>query len=163
MTSLQMNMNSVPAAALRSGGTTAYCEASPSPVSPITMNDSASSPAKRVIGMFGSTPSRFCACTQRMRSESVGSPNQRAILSLRDSQSGRQLTQENCLRPTPGRARSGSYSGVGSAQSVQPQPAASRDVRDERISVVCREALDGKSPPLGGRATLRRCLRPVKP
>ena len=73
----------VPSLIFKNPGTTAYCGASPSPVSPMSMKeyDAGSS---RTIVKSGVAPDSSWRATQRRRSSSVGSPNHRASTSLRE-------------------------------------------------------------------------------
>src|SRR5262245_47397022 len=78
-----MTANEVPSPSLSSPGTTAYCEASPSPESPNSRN--VKSPAICLfIRKSGSTPRSRCDATQRRRTSEEGSPNRPARISFLD-------------------------------------------------------------------------------
>src|SRR5918995_1567597 len=100
MTSLQTTMKSVSCPHARSGLTTAGCEASPSPVSPTTINETSSRPAcSATIRSLGSFPDCLCSLIQRRRSSLVGSPNRGTRFWLRDCQRGTGSIQEKDWPP----------------------------------------------------------------
>src|SRR5919106_2623624 len=155
MTSLRMYVKAMPSCVAWSGASTWYCESSPSPGSPSTKNETSSRSAKFETVKDVSIPLRRWASIQRRRSSSVESPTQRAMRSFRDSQSGFGLIQEKLLR-----WKSGRYAFERSARSLQAQPAAFREVRDDSTPAVWREVLDGMGDLSGGRTPrydARRC------
>src|SRR5918998_6385362 len=103
MTSLQTTMKSVSRPHARSGLTTACCEASPSPVSPTTMNEISSRSAHSSMSRSSeSFPACLCNSIQRRRSSFVGSPNRRTRFWLRDCQRGTGSIHEKDLPPEAG-------------------------------------------------------------
>lgn len=97
MTSLQMQRKSVSVACDRIGGTVAYCDPSPSPVSLATRKE-ALFPAPTEMVRFWAPPIWLI---QARRLSLVGSPNRRASRSLRDCHRGTGLSQEKRLAPVP--------------------------------------------------------------
>src|SRR5215217_8345353 len=98
MTSLQRNMKCVFCPHASSGFTTAYCESSPSPVSPTTRNETSSRSVWSSIRSFGSFPASRCISIQRRRSSLLGSPKRFARIWFRDCQRGTGLIQEKDRR-----------------------------------------------------------------
>jgi hypothetical protein len=91
-------MNAVSRPTACSGGTPAHCDASPSPVSPMTRKEIGLS-AERSTTRFVGEPSSSIHLT---RIALTGSPNSRATRSLRDCHSGTGFSHENGLRrPAP--------------------------------------------------------------
>src|SRR5919206_114556 len=79
-------MKSVSAATRSSPGTTAYCEPSPSPVSPMTTKDADSASASPVrIVKSGSAPAASRSAIHARRVSFVGSPNRRTLGPMRDA------------------------------------------------------------------------------
>src|SRR5918998_2505909 len=95
MTSLQTTMKSVSRPRASSGFTSAYWEASPSPVSPTTRKETSSRPAcwSRIKSSGRPTVSR-CILIQRRRSTLVGSPRKGLRYWFRVCQRGMGLIHE---------------------------------------------------------------------
>jgi hypothetical protein len=117
-----MTAKDVPSPIFNSPGTTAYWDASPSPVSPRTRKEK-SSPVSTVIRKSGSAPRSRWAATQRRRTCDEGSPNSWARISLRERHKVAGRSQLN--EPPFGR----SFSNV--PISWQSHPAPSWEIREE--------------------------------
>ena len=110
--SLHSTVKSTPSDCAISPGTTAYCESSPSPVSPATRK--LTSPCARWT-MKSSLAPAACArsrasCTQRIRASSTGSWKARAMMSLRERHS------------VPGRSHESGLASGGTLAFQVPQP-----------------------------------------
>src|SRR5918998_5558425 len=135
-----MTMKSVSRPRASNGLTTAYCEASPSPVSPTTRNETSSRSACRSrIRSFCSFPVSCWILIQRRRSALVGSSKMRLRYWLRESQIGTGFIQEKAGPPVADTLR-----------LLHRHPAPTSDSREELASASGRAP--GISPP---------CLSPV--
>src|SRR5215218_2271598 len=124
MTSLQITIKAVSLPTSSSGGTTANCEASPSPVSPTTSKENSSRSACSSITRFGcSFPALCWISIQRRRSSLVGSPRRLPTIWFRDLQRGTRLSQENFLL--------GDKRPLNLPASLQIQPAPASESRED--------------------------------
>src|SRR5215218_8120077 len=125
MTSLQITIKAVSLPTSSSGGTTANCEASPSPVSPTTSKENSSRSACSSITRFGcSFPALCWISIQRRRSSLVGSPSRLPTIWFRDLQRGARLSQEKGLLLEDTRP-------LNLPTSLQVQPAPASESRED--------------------------------